>query len=163
MIDMNKRFIREQHHRLPPESYRGMQIVHFTACVQHMQPFFVNKSVFTKAEHLLIEQLPRFHVDAEVYLFMPDHCHILLRGNEETSDVLQCMYMFKQQTGYWLYKEYPQIHWQKDFYDRVLRREEDAGTAVEYILNNPVRKGLVEDWKDYPFKGPTIHNFEEWD
>ncbi|MBI3194841.1 MAG: transposase [Ignavibacteriae bacterium] len=160
---MDTKIVREQHHRLDPECYRGMLVVHFTACILHRKSFFVNGAVFTKAEEILIKQLRRFHVDAEVYLFMPDHCHILLRGNEDTSDVLECMNMFKQHTGFWLYKEYSEIHWQKDFYDHILRSEEDVRTVTLYILNNPVRKELVGHWKEYPFKGSSVHNLEEWD
>ena len=45
------------------------------------------------------------------------------------------------------------IRWQKDFYDHVIRRHEDVAVQVRYILDNPVSKGLVSSWQDYPFKG----------
>jgi len=32
-----------------------------------------------------------------------------------------------------------------------LRKDEDLLKVAEYIVYNPVRKGLVEDWRDYPF------------
>jgi hypothetical protein len=38
-------------------------------------------------------------------------------------------------------------------YDRVLRHNDDAGDFVRYILDNPVRAGLVEDPNAYPFIG----------
>lgn len=41
--------------------------------------------------------------------------------------------------------------WQRGFYDHALRKEEDIRTSAEYIVNNPVRAGLVENWVDYPF------------
>lgn len=56
----------------------------------------------------------------------------------------------------------PAIKWQKDFYDHILRKDEDVKKHVMYILNNPVRRGIVENWKDYPYKGSTKFNFYEW-
>jgi len=45
------------------------------------------------------------------------------------------------------------IEWQKDFFDHVIRRHEDIATQVKYILDNPLRKGLVSSWQEYPYKG----------
>jgi hypothetical protein len=33
----------------------------------------------------------------------------------------------------------------------VLRREESVLAVAEYILNNPVRKGYVAQWQDWPY------------
>jgi len=41
--------------------------------------------------------------------------------------------------------------WQRGFYDHALRKEEDVQKVAEYIVNNPVRMGLVEDWRNYRF------------
>ncbi len=40
--------------------------------------------------------------------------------------------------------------WQKSSYDRVIRYNESVQEAVSYVLNNPVRKGLMKRWDDYP-------------
>ena len=41
--------------------------------------------------------------------------------------------------------------WQRGFYDHALRKDEDIVTVAEYIVNNPVRSKIVENWIDYPF------------
>ena len=41
----------------------------------------------------------------------------------------------------------------KGAFDRALRTGEDLRQAALYILNNPVRKGLVEDFRLYPLCG----------
>ncbi len=41
--------------------------------------------------------------------------------------------------------------WQRSSYDRVIRYNKSIEAAVFYVLNNPVRKGLVEDWQQYPY------------
>jgi hypothetical protein len=43
--------------------------------------------------------------------------------------------------------------WQVSFWDRFLREEESLAELVLYVLNNPVRQGLVKDWRTYPFSG----------
>jgi len=43
--------------------------------------------------------------------------------------------------------------WQRGFYDRIARREEDLLAACEYVLNNPVRAGLVTEAGDWPYSG----------
>jgi actin-related protein len=41
--------------------------------------------------------------------------------------------------------------WQEESFDRVLRSSESLDAKIEYVLNNPVRKGLVSDWHHYPW------------
>lgn len=154
--------IREKKHRLSPALYRGTTIVAFTACLRDRLAFFVKKERFEFFEQLLKVALENNGCLAEVYLFMSDHVHLLLRGNSETSDVLKMMYEFKQKSGFWLKKQHPDIHWQKDFYDHILRREEEVEKHIRYILENPVRAGLCSDWHSYPFKGSSVHDFSTW-
>ena len=46
--------------------------------------------------------------------------------------------------------------WQKSFWDHFLRVEEDLQEVVDYVLYNPIRRGLVEEWRDYPFSGSLV-------
>jgi len=39
--------------------------------------------------------------------------------------------------------------WQTESFDRVLRSSESLDAKVAYILDNPVRDGLVSRWQDY--------------
>jgi REP element-mobilizing transposase RayT len=41
--------------------------------------------------------------------------------------------------------------WQRSFYDHALRKDEDIMKVGEYIVYNPVRKGIVQSWTDYPY------------
>src|SRR4030043_2339426 len=41
--------------------------------------------------------------------------------------------------------------WQKNFYDHVIRRDESLIKVAEYIVNNPVRKGMVREGEKYPY------------
>ncbi len=39
--------------------------------------------------------------------------------------------------------------WQEESFDHVLRSSEGLDAKVEYVLQNPIRKGLVTDWHEY--------------
>jgi REP element-mobilizing transposase RayT len=41
--------------------------------------------------------------------------------------------------------------WQKESFDHVLRSDEKIHSKVQYICENPIRKGLVESIDDYPW------------
>jgi REP element-mobilizing transposase RayT len=95
-----------------------------------------------------------------VYCFMPDHVHLVLFGNTHAANSLRAVELFKQMTGYWLKRNYPRIKWQKGFRDRILRESEIAA-VVRYALNNPVRRGLVTQWREYPFTGAIGLDLEQ--
>jgi REP element-mobilizing transposase RayT len=44
-------------------------------------------------------------------------------------------------------------HWQKGFFDHVLRGEESYTQKWNYVRDNPVRAGLVKEWRDWPYLG----------
>ena len=39
--------------------------------------------------------------------------------------------------------------WQEESFDHVLRSSEGLDAKVEYVVQNPTRKGLVRDWREY--------------
>jgi len=153
----------EKSHRLMHGLYQGEVVVALTACLKDRTLFFVTEERFRIFEQMLLRAIKRFNVAAEVYLFMPDHVHLLLRGETATSDVLWGMRMFKQYSGFWFSQNASSFRWQKDFYDHIVRNDESVEKHTQYILNNPVRKGLVEYWGDYPYKGSTMHDLNSWD
>jgi len=155
--------IREKKHRLSSEIYIGERPIAFTICIKDRKSFFIKKSTFLHFEKILIEELKQYDCSAPVYLFMPDHLHLVLGGNKSNSNVKKCLEMFKQKTGYYLGKTETGIKWQKDYYDHILRSEENLEVHIKYILNNPVRMGLADYWKKYPFKGSTVYNLNEWE
>ncbi len=88
---------------------------------------------------------------------MPDHCHILLKGDSKDCNLLYIMNRFKQKSGYWLSKNFPDIRWHKNYYDQILRDKRELIRQMNYILNNPVRKKLVSNWREYPYKDSTLY------
>jgi REP element-mobilizing transposase RayT len=46
--------------------------------------------------------------------------------------------------------------WQTSFYDHGIRGSQDFEATVVYILDNPVKAELVEDWESYPHFAGTL-------
>jgi putative transposase len=47
----------------------------------------------------------------------------------------------------------PAPHWQKGFFDHVMRSQESYSEKWLYVAENPTRKKLVERFEDWPYQG----------
>ena len=88
------------------------------------------------------------------YCFMPGHLHLLVEGERESSDLRRFARLSKQRVSY-VHRTQFRIAttWQDGYFERVLRAEEATEVVVRYVLDNPVRAGLVTLAEDYPFSG----------
>jgi hypothetical protein len=43
--------------------------------------------------------------------------------------------------------------WQREFFDHVLRSQESYDVKQQYVMENPVRAGLVQRPEDWNFRG----------
>ena len=87
------------------------------------------------------------------YCFMPDHLHALVEGTTETADFREFVRIFKQRSSFHLKRATGIELWQRGYFERVLRAEEDTFAVATYLLGNPVRAGMVTSPADYPFLG----------
>jgi REP-associated tyrosine transposase len=137
--------------RLPKNLYSKPNLIFsITVCTKDRRPLFGN-SEWSK---MLIKTLKTGpfsnNIECFAYCVMPDHIHLQLSAkNGNLADLING---WKSYTANLLQKnglEGP--CWQRGFYDHALRKEEDIQTVAEYIVNNPVRAGLVKKWEGYPF------------
>jgi len=85
---------------------------------------------------------------------MPDHIHLVLEGKAETSNLRRFVKVSKQRVDY-IFRTELGIRgtWQEGYHGRVLRSDQATEVVVRYVLENPVRAGLVTRAEDYPFSG----------
>lgn len=143
--------IREKKHRLHKDLYKGKTTVVITACTKAKTPAFTGKGIVDTVSDFLRDASLKFFCDVVAFCFMPDHLHFILSGREEESSCLDAIRLFEQRSGYWFSRQGFPWRWQKDFYDHILRDDEDLIKQIRYIMENPMRKGIVKNWKDYPF------------
>ena len=88
------------------------------------------------------------------YVIMPDHIH-LFAGFEPGSIALSAwMKSLKNAISKTLKgATFPGPHWQKGFFDHVIRSEESYEQKWVYVRDNPVRAGLVRSAEDWPYAG----------
>jgi len=116
---------------------------------------------------LFVEAVPVARAHAEIlrtaaedqfavlaYCFMPDHLHLVVEGTSPTSDLRRFTKVSKQRVDY-VFRTQLEIRstWQEGYYDRVLRSDQATEVVIRYVLENPVRAGLVTRAEDYPYSG----------
>ncbi len=95
------------------------------------------------------------------YCFMPDHLHLLL-SVEGNTGIIDFIGKFKSATTRLSWKRANNNRlWQRSFHDHLLRDREDESEYLRYILTNPVRAGLVDEWIQYPFGGSFVYDLSD--
>ena len=87
---------------------------------------------------------------------MPDHAHLLIEGVAGNADFRRFATLSKQRSGYAVRSLIAGRLWQKGYFERVLRDEDDTFHVARYVVNNPVRAGFVRSPADYPFLGSSV-------
>ncbi|MCF7919240.1 MAG: transposase [Candidatus Cloacimonetes bacterium] len=84
------------------------------------------------------------------YCLMPNHIHILLQPISGNS-LSKIMHSLKSYTAHQLKQiiSYDKYFWQSENYDHLIRNNDDLINSTNYIINNPVKAGLVESWQDW--------------
>lgn len=81
----------------------------------------------------------------DAYCLMPNHAHLLVQVTSDGAGLVDLIGDLKScsMRAWWTHGHRGQL-WQRSFHDRGLRRMSDYDHAGAYLLNNPVRAGLVE-------------------
>lgn len=95
------------------------------------------------------------------YCFMPDHLHLLIEMESESSDCLRFISRAKQFSGFHFERAFGIRLWQRYGYERVLRDDENSLLVARYILANPVRAALAARSEDYEFLGSEKYSVRE--
>jgi putative transposase len=137
--------------RLKDFDYRGTYAYFVTILTKDRHLYFEETNIVNSLIDVLFEigKLEKFKI--LTYCFMPDHLHFLVAGDDDKSNLKRFVDLFKQKSGYWFKKNFKDNLWHVSYYDHILRKEETIENVALYILGNPVRKGLVSDFNEYPF------------
>jgi len=145
-----------------PAPCSGSIAAAFALHISNKKTIFTNESTVRVFEKALTTQASKFGCETIVYVFLPDHCRVVLQGKNNRSQPLQAMESFKEETHQWLLQNHPETEWSELRQDHILQEEDEISNQVQEILNDPVRKGMVKQWKEYKFKGSTIYDLETW-
>jgi putative transposase len=89
------------------------------------------------------------------FIIMPDHVHFFCAPDHDSKSLSDFMLAWKQWTSKRMIRECRETGpiWQEEFFDHLLRNEDWYEEKREYLLQNPVRAGLVKSAKEWPWHG----------
>jgi putative transposase len=143
--------------RLRTFDYTGLYRVFLTFCTCGRSAFFIDADPVALVWGQILRTAEAEGVEISAHCFMPDHVHLLVESRRTDSDIRRFVHQAKQRSGYEFSRRFRQKLWQPSWYDRVLREDEETPRVVRYILENPVRAGLVESYEQYPFCGSLVY------
>jgi putative transposase len=155
------RLIMARPRRLPGFCYTGMQRYSFTFCTRQRRRAFAADSTVAAALTRSRQSASEQHFALLAFCVMPDHVHLLIEGLNETSDLQRFAKLAKQRSGADYACTAGEPLWQEGYYEHVLRGDEDAREVARYILENPVRAGLVSTPCAYPHLGSDVWTLQE--
>jgi REP element-mobilizing transposase RayT len=150
-----------------------------TACTEQRRPILANPEVHASFRQFCQAGLTR-GVFVGNYVLMPDHLHLFVVLGEEYVQERASALTERRYSGApvaadcdrrllplsdWVKSlknslsktlramEISAPHWQKGFFDHVLRSEESYSEKWLYVVENPVRKGLVKQAGEWSFQG----------
>ncbi len=136
---------------LDPRVYAQQGVIALlTVFTMNRRPVFADD----EAAGTVVEELRTQHNESRRVLgfsVMPDHVHILIMNVDDS--LVDFIRAFKGRIAAKLRKTGIRSLWQRSFHDHILRRNEDINRTILYLLENPVRSGLVDHWKHYPWCG----------
>jgi len=127
------------------------------------QPYLVTTTVHERRPLLRIEDAARLvlsslqwlaaekRIDLSAAVVMPEHVHFVL--SLRIGSLAQLIHSFKSFTANKINTLLGRSgqFWQVQYHDHAIRKDEVLNDVVLYLLNNPVRAGLVKDFHDWPF------------
>jgi len=121
-----------------------------------------------QARSIVLESCCHDHglrIDLQIAVVMPDHVHLIFSPllDQPRMQVCSLAEITDAIKGASAHKINKLLHrkgrvWQPESFDHVLRSSENLEDKIEYLLQNPVRRGLALRWNDYPWiwKNPVI-------
>jgi putative transposase len=145
----------------------------FTVVTFNRMPIFINPQVRALLDAVLLKTKSRHPFQNEAYCILPDHLHCIWILPEGDADYSMRWREIKRlfSRGYLkhvgpggLRNASRRNHgeaaiWQRRFWEHAIRDQEDFNNHVAYIHFNPVKHGLVNQVKDWPWS--SFHRYVE--
>jgi putative transposase len=135
------------------EIFSDYPVYFVTACTFVRRELLANDAVL-RAVMEFGERGPERGAWLGSFVLMPDHLHAFVALDAERCRLSAWVRGLKAVVARVLRAEDAAgPYWQKGFFDHVLRGSESASDKWEYVRNNPVRAGLVQQAEDWRFWG----------
>jgi REP element-mobilizing transposase RayT len=130
--------------------------------IQKRNTGWLSPNFHNRWQHILLHACSRYSLLCPDYVLMPDHMHLLWLGlDPQGSDQRSAVSFLRKQLRTSLHP----TEWQHQPHDNVLR-DADRGQGAfqrvaQYILENPVRKGLTGSPAEYRYLGCCVPGYPD--
>jgi REP element-mobilizing transposase RayT len=141
-----------EYHRNLPHYQKVGRVLFITFCKANQIPF-TPEARDAILEHCLHDHGKRYDLQAAVV--MPDHVHLLLSPLRDEKGWPYSLPVILKQLKGTSARSVNKLQgssgpvWQEESFDHVLRSQESFEEKLEYLRQNPVRRGLVKRPEDY--------------
>lgn len=130
-------------------------IYYITFCTTQKQPVLDNSKVHDLFRAYAEKGARDFDVAVGRYVIMPDHIHLFVRGHPEFR-LAYWVRGLKRAISDGMNSDRKPGLWQSSFFDHLLRHSESYHAKWNYVVQNPVRAGLVKSADDWQFQGEIV-------
>lgn len=158
--------------RLKEYDYSDAGYCFVTICIKEKKKLFgkiIGSHIVLNQFGIIVEEcwqdLPNHYPNCELdcYVIMPDHFHGIIiidrcrdesvtrpkAKNHDLSEIIRGFKTFSSKRINELLDQKETFHWQKSFYDRIIRSEKELFQIRKYILQNPLKweldRGIPEN------------------
>ncbi len=120
-----------------------------------------NRNILSDNELLIVKNAIHYENEKlyflHAYCLMPNHVHILVtpfgKNNNNKDTIAEITHTLKRYSA----RKINQLSnrkgslWARESYDRIIRNEQELLRTTQYIINNPVKAGLVSKWEEWKY------------
>lgn len=121
-------------------------------CLNGVQHLGIDAVAEVLAEALHYRDTKYYHLHA--FCIMPNHVHVLLTSTIHKDGFFRVLQSLKRHTARKsneLLDLTGNAFWGEESYDHVVRDDEEFVRIIDYIVENPVKAGLVDNWKSWKY------------
>lgn len=149
-----KTFGRNRSLRMPGFDYASEHAYFATLRTRSGIPLLAEGRLADVVRDCLFECRERLSYLLFAYCLMPDHAHLLVMPGDGAQQLPRFIQAFKSlSTRSYLQNGGNGLLWQKHYYDHIVRNGESLAAIGEYIILNPVRRGLATSPEQYQYCG----------
>jgi REP element-mobilizing transposase RayT len=131
-------------------------IYFLTICTAYRRPMLAQPIVHDAFIAFAL-RAPEYGAAVGRYVLMPDHMHLFVRFASDGIPLAKWVKSLKNAISKVLRNAtFSAPHWERDYFDRVIRSREPYEQKWLYVRDNPVRAGLVKNAENWPYGG-EIH------
>ncbi len=135
-------------------SLSDQQVFFVTTTVREWRKRFDNHSPLSGLRAIVLQAVANHGATLFGYVLMPDHLHLLVRLEGGGPQLSRFMRDIKSLSSRLLFPGQGSV-WMERFDDVAIHSDEQFSIKLNYLHNNPVRRGLVSHPEDYEYSSAS--------